>query len=352
MAKGGKSAVNVGVVGLMGYGGVHLQECRGHAGARLLAVCDLNRELAESAARKHGVKQVFTDYREMLALAKLDAVVIATPHFLHYQMIADALAAGKHVLCEKPLAIRPEDADAAVRLARERSLVLSCNYGLRLGRGVRALREVVKSGLVGEVYHARARWLARWTGFMFAKDSAWRTAKAQAGGGILIGRGCHLVDALLFALGHPPVRRVFATCHRRLAGFEVEDLAAMTMVLEGGGSVELEASYVLNEPDCAEETYCVLHGTRGGVSFRSGGAADGQVAGGRLDLATGRWLELDLEPILHEAARPQPKTLLPDFVDSIIEGRQPLVTGEQAALVTRVIAAGYQSAETGRAVEL
>jgi predicted dehydrogenase len=346
--------VNVGVIGLLGYGEWHLRECQAHPGARVLAVCDSDRARAEAVAAKCSAPAgAFTDYRRMLRLPELDAVAIAAPHFLHHPMMMAALRSGKHVLCEKPFTTRARHAAAAVRLARRKGLVLSCNYSRRLTPPVAALRKLVADGTLGEVYRARARWPACWTGFMFSKETGWRTDRAKAGGGILIGRGCHLLDALLYALGFPPVRRVFASVHNRLTGFEVEDLASLALVLEGGTTVEIDASYVLHDPEARGGDYIqyALHGTRAGVAYRSGPGEE-SFSVGSCDLATGRWQPRQTAGLPAPPAGPPPRTVMADFLDSIIGGREPLVTGEQAAMVIGIIEAGYRSARTGRAVEL
>jgi predicted dehydrogenase len=350
---GAGKPVNVGVIGLRGYGEHHLQECRAHPNGRVLAVCDSDRALAEAAAREHSAAAgAFTDYREMLKLGELDAVAIAAPHFLHRPMMLAALAAGKHVLCEKPFTTRGRHAAEAVRLARRKGLVLSCNYSRRLTPPVGALRKLVADGALGEVYHARARWLARWTGFLFAPETTWRTSRARAGGGILIGRGCHLVDAVLYMLGFPRARKVFAICHR-LAGLEVEDLACLTLTLETGASIEIEASYVLHGPEVqgGDDIQYALYGTRAGAAFRSA-PGGGSLSAGSCDLATGRWQPLEAAGLPEASPGPAARTVMADFLDSIAGGREPLVTGEQAAAVIRIIEAGYRSAATRRAVDL
>lgn len=353
MAESTKRIVNLGIIGVRGWGDVHLRDAKIVSQARMLAVCDADESAARASAGKYGIPHVFTDYHQMLELDDLDAVIIAAPHYLHHPMALAALRAGKHVLCEKPFTTSARHADELVLVAQSAGVTLACDYNLRLTCGVRGLRQLVSDGALGEVYYAKTRLMARWTNFMFSEQTNWRVSKEKAGGGILIGRGCHMMDAMLYILGHPPVRSVFASCHNRLAGFEVEDLATVTLDLDGGGTVNVEVSYVLHEPDEADQFYYAVYGTEGGACFRNpapGGEEGGAFKAGRCDLKTGTWNDITV-PSMPEPG-PSCKTLLGDFVESVVSARLPLATGGQAALVTRLIESGYESARTGTAVSI
>ncbi|MEX0745261.1 MAG: Gfo/Idh/MocA family oxidoreductase [Phycisphaeraceae bacterium] len=344
--------VSFGVVGTRGWGNQHLTDALRNPLVQLHAICDKDVDAARAFADKHQIEHVFGDYREMLDAADLDAISIATPHHLHHPIALAALNSGKHVFCEKPFTTAGRQARELVAAAEEAGVVLACDYNLRMNLGVRALRRLVAEGALGDVYHARGRFLARWTGFMFNPNSGWRSQPEQAGGGILIGRGSHMIDALLFMLGGPKVASVYARCHNRLTGFAVEDLASCTMTLASGASIDLEVSYVVHEPDHPDQSTWVLHGTEAGASFTNRGVVKdtGTLTVGRCDLNTGKWQPIDRSYPTEE--RPTTETLLSDFVESITTGRAPLAPGDQAATVLEVVEAAYASARSGEVVHL
>ncbi len=344
--------MNVAIIGIQGYGASYFEALRRRAEVRVLAVCDLDALAAARVAEAHGVARSFTDYRELLKLPELDAVFIATPHFLHYPMVMDALRAGKHVFCEKPLAIRSDHADEMARTARERRLVLTCHYNQRQTDYVQALRQVVQSGLIGDLYEANVRWMARWTSFMFDARTSWRLQKDKAGGGILIGRGSHLIDAVWYILDRRPIRAIRSTSHNYLTGTEVEDFATATLIFDGNLTVNLQCSYVAHIPHFGDRMEYEFYGTRGGASFcRTDGVA-APLRVGRCRLADGQWEDLSGQLVPATGAGAKPLTIVDDFLEAIAQRTAPLITAEDAAYITHVLNAGYESARTGREVAI
>lgn len=343
--------MNIGIVGVRGYGRTYFRSLESRPDAQVVAVCDLDGAAAEQVAAASGVPHWFADFNDLLALPQVDAVFVATPHFLHHPMVMAALQAGKHVLCEKPLAIAPEHADEMARTARERGLTLTCHYNQRQTPYMKALRHLVQSGALGDVYQVNARWMARWTGFMFDARTSWRLNMDKSGGGILIGRGSHLIDAIWSALGRPVVEAISADLHFRLAGTQVDDFATATLRLAGGGRVCLQCSYVAHAAafgDCLEyEAY----GTEGGASFRK---VDGEeaFAFGRTRMSDGAWEDRSAELDWEAIGAGRPTNVIHDFLDAVTAGHDPDVTGEDAAVVTHILAAGYESARTGHEVRI
>ena len=135
--------IQVGIIGLQGYGGTYFAVLSALPYVTVRAVCDTKEEVLNRAADKHRIPLRFTDYKKMLEDEKIDAVFIATPHFLHYRMTMDALQAGKHVFCEKPLAMNAKEAKEMVETAAERGLILSCHYNRRQSSLVKLLKDAV-----------------------------------------------------------------------------------------------------------------------------------------------------------------------------------------------------------------
>jgi len=266
-------------------------------------------------------------------------------------MTMAALGAGKHVFCEKPLGITSEHALELVRTARELGLTLSCHYNRRQSAHVKLLRDLVEKAALGEVYTLNVRWMARWTGFMFDTGTSWRVSKAKAGGGILIGRGSHMLDMALYILGHPQLTAINAQVSSKLTGFEVDDYAFVSLRLANGGLINLECSYEANLPDFQEKIEYEVFGTRTGAfcSTRDGVQI---TKVGYCEFPHNRWVDLtgSLDVCAYEQV--EPKTILGDFVAAIQNGREPNITPEQGALITQILEAAYRSSELHKEIEI
>jgi predicted dehydrogenase len=343
--------VRIGIVGIRGFGASHVKKLKANPKAELVALCDTDSASLAGFSRDHSVANIFTDYKKMLELGGLDAVVLATPHFLHFPMVMDALKAGKHVLCEKPLAITSGDACAMAESAEKKNLTLACNYSFRAQKSVKMLHALIKRNSLGDIYYADMVWHSRWTEFMFDKNTTWRTSKEKAGGGILIGRGSHLIDSAWYLLGKPDIKSVCASCSSALTGMEVDDFAQASLRLANGVSVSIACSYVLNAPDFDSVLEMSLYGTGGGASFRSVDDKE-TFSAGKCSLGDGKLINL-LEGVdISELGKDGPENLIDDFVASLIEKRTPCVPGKEAAYITKLIEACYRSASEKREIVL
>ena len=343
--------IGIGLIGVGGFGQGYVQALDGNPHAKIAGICDMQVQAAAELAAQCGNPPVTGDYRELLARSDIHAVCIATPHFLHHRMTMDALAAGKHVFCEKPLATTAADAYAMAAAARAKGLVLSCHYNQRQMAQVKLLTQVVRTNLIGTPYHVSMRWIARWTGFMFGANTGWRKEKAKAGGGILIGRGSHLIDAAWYILGKPRIASITAVCRSDLTGFEVDDYTTALLTCANGITISIEASYVLPTPHGSERMEYEVFGTAGGASWRK---IDDVVSFGvgSLDLATGAWCDRTGDLDVAAVEKHAPLTIINDFIDAVVEGREPNVTGEEAAYISKLLEAGYESAALRRTVEV
>ena len=156
-----EKTIRVSVVGLGWPGLRHLEAYLKHPAVEVLAVCDANPILLASTQRQYQVERGFGDLESLLALDGLDAVSICTPNFLHEPMVRASLAAGKHVLCEKPLAASLEQGERLAAAARDSDRVCMIGFGRRYREDSRAIKAIVESGDLGEIYHARCFWLRR-----------------------------------------------------------------------------------------------------------------------------------------------------------------------------------------------
>lgn len=165
---------------------------------RISAVCDLSKERAEHAREILGADAAYTDYR--LMAGAVDAVLIATPHRLHYPVGRFFLENGKHVLMEKPLCAKEQECLSLMALAKEKKLILMTAYPVRFWQEIRELKAQMESGLIGDVFQMTV-YTDHWNP---ARDTrgTWMSC-AGLGGGQFFSHGCHYVDILLWFLGKP-----------------------------------------------------------------------------------------------------------------------------------------------------
>jgi predicted dehydrogenase len=182
------------MIGVGGWGVAgHLQAYKDSPHAQVVAVCDAVAERAEQVAGEWGVAHAFADYRELLAMPGVDAVDIATPNNTHRDIAMAALAAGKHVMCEKPLAIELEHAREMARAAVEIGRINAVNFVHRFVPSARYVKQLIDEGAVGEIYHVNIAYAQGWlTDPSFPR--VWRLNAAVAGTGTLGDIGIHVSD--------------------------------------------------------------------------------------------------------------------------------------------------------------
>ena len=185
------ASVRVGVIGtswITDY--IHLANLKSHPQADVVALCGRNRERANELAAKYGIPRVFTDWQDMLTHGGLDAVVIATPDDQHYPMTMAALDAGLHVLCEKPLALTQEQAQAMYEKAEAAGVKHMTFFTYRWVPQYQYARELMEQGYVGRPFHCSVRIVADWAR---GRDYSWRFDRQRATG-TLGDLGSHAID--------------------------------------------------------------------------------------------------------------------------------------------------------------
>ncbi len=351
-------------VGIIGTGGIasgaHIPGYQRTPGVELYAACDVIEERAKEMAEKFSIPHVFTDYEQMLKLAELDVVSVCTPPFAHKDATIAALQAGKHVLCEKPMALNGQEAQEMVdawHAARStHHNKFSIGFQSRFGRNPQQLKRFIDAGELGDIYYGRAAALRRrgvpgWGVF---------TDKAKNGGGPLIDIGVHALDLALWLMGHPQPASVYGVTYRKFGNrshvfnpwgawdpqkYDVED-AAFAMIRFGNGAMlQLECSWVLNIERSMSQT--ILCGTEGGA----------QLDPFKIFQEKHETL-LDIVPP-ERATEGQGRTAEPSyvpeiqgFIKAIREDTDPLVLPQQALMVSRIVDAIYASDESGAAVNL
>jgi predicted dehydrogenase len=201
--------IKIGVIGLGGIaGGVHLPGIAKCGDFELTALCDIDREKLDRAGDQYhiGGAMRFTDYRELISRAGVDAVDICTPNDCHFQMAMDAVKAGKHYAVEKPAAMNAGEAETLARRTREAGVKSMVCFSYRFKAAARYARHLVQSGVLGELYHVYMQYFQGWGNPDSGVPLVWRFVKARAGSGALGDLGSHALDLARFVTGRDYTR--------------------------------------------------------------------------------------------------------------------------------------------------
>ncbi len=355
--------VHVGVIGCGGIAfGKHLPSMQRLEGVQVDAFCDVIPERAARARQEYGHPDsvVVTEYAELLKLP-LDAVYVLTPNRWHAEMTVAALSAGKHVMCEKPMAISSSEAEGMVQAATQAQKVLTIGYQNRWRPDAQYLRKICRAEDLGHIYFAKALAVRR----RGIPTQGVFLSKADQGGGPLIDIGTHALDLTLWCMNNYEPAMVVGTTFTELAhrgtevnswgpwnasAMSVEDAAFGYIQMRDGALIWLEASWALNTLETGE-AQTLLCGTRGGADMRDGlrlnGVERGALVTKRLELR-GRgetYAEVPLE------SRPE-YTEAREFIRAVRGEPAVTVDARQALVVTRILEALYESAQTHQPVWL
>ncbi len=362
-------------VAIVGCGGIanqkHLPSFKANADkADLVAFCDIIPERAEKAAKEYGTAdaKVFTDYKEMLADKSLniDLVHVCTPNVSHCPITVAAFEAGKHVMCEKPMAATTADAQKMIDAWKASGKKFTIGYQNRFRDDTQTLHASCEAGELGEIYFAKAHALRR------RAVPTWGVFpnKELQGGGPLIDIGTHALDITLWMMNnYEPVSvsgSVFYKLGRDPKGpegnvfgpwdpetFQTEDSAFGFVKMKNGATIYIEAAWALNILKSMEAS-TTLCGTRAGAEIHHGGSYPND----ELIYNTVEHNQL-MEKVISPAgvvdffeggAAAEAVRENTQWLDAIINDGEPLVKPEQAFVVTQILEAIYKSAETGKEV--
>ena len=355
MAKKKSSITDVVGIGIIGGGGiaqgVHIPGYQALKTAKVLAVADPVEATRQTVTERLGVESTYADYREMLERDDIHAVSVTTPNFLHMQATIDALNAGKHVLCEKPLAMNAKEGAKMVEAAKKNNRKLMCGYNHRFRPEIQTLKKFAEDGALGDMYFARVQALRRrgipsWGLFV---------SKEKNGGGPLIDIGVHMLDATLHVLGFPKPIAVSGKTYQMFGkkgdvmglfgqwdykNFTVEDFAVAQVRFENGMTLSLESSFCANIAESEIMNFQIL-GDKGGCTLQP------------LQMHTEQNMTLlDIQPAFLPQNVQSHFAQISSFVDSVLNDTPVYTPGEEALQVTRIIDAIYESSEKGREVKL
>jgi predicted dehydrogenase len=259
----------VGIIGL-GFGRGHIPAFQAH-GCEVVAVCQRDQKVAREVAARYGVPQVFERWEQMLAEARPDIVVIASPPSLHRAIAVEALAGGAHVLCEKPLAMDAAEGRAMIEAAQRAKRTAMTSFNWRYPAAMQRLHTMAAAGFLGRVFHVNVRWLGgRW-----ADEEApitWRMDRAQAGHGAMGDMGVHVIDLIRWSFGEfkqLSAQAGIAYPGRTVPGtskiVDSEDFCSVTAELVSGAQVNMFTSRAAR--GTSEQTL-EAYGTDGALQYR------------------------------------------------------------------------------------
>jgi len=271
------SKIKIGIIGTGSISHVHMAGYKKLDNVEVVAVCDINKERVESYAKHYDVKQVFTDYKELLKL-DLDGVSVCTWNNSHAEISIAALNAGKNVLCEKPMAMNTEQGLKMQEAARKNDKLLMIGFVRRFGLNTEIAKDFIDNGDLGEIYYAKTKCIRR-----AGNPCGWFADKSRSGGGPLIDLGVHMIDLSRYLMGKPKVISVYGATFDKLGartnvrGVEryyasdksgectVEDFATALIRFDNGALLHVEVSFSAHIEN--DELTLDLFGTKGGMKL-------------------------------------------------------------------------------------
>lgn len=340
--------VKVGIIGSRAAASVHAESFARVPNCEVVAVASPNLHHVVDFAKQHDIPRALTNFRELLKIDELDLVSIALPTDLHADVAIAAAEAGKHVICETPLATSLADAAAMIAACDESGVQLMYAESLCFAPKYVRARELVNSGALGDVF------LVKHQAEHAGPRSGWYWDVNRSGGGVLMERGCHGVTLARWMLGNAKVTHVTANLGTFVHGARTqgEDHAVTVLNFEGGQMAVLESSWAKGGGVDDRLEICGTHGhTRADLlhgsalmTFSETGYAQENAETGR---ATG-WSYTGFDEIWN-CGFPQ---MLQYFVDCVQRDERSILSGVDGRIALESVSAAYQSASSGATVRL
>lgn len=348
--------LKVGVVGVGGIARTHMPGWAASEDAEVVAGSDIFQPALEAWGATHGVTKLVNDPADLFADPDIDIIDICTPNMYHAPLAIAALGAGKHVICEKPLAPTPQEVRQmiAARDASGKQLMTAQHFRFK---GVsQAMKAEIETGSLGDIYHGRS-WMMRRNGFI---PTPTFVEKRHSGGGPCIDIGVHVLDLTLWLMGNPkpvavtgvaaaPLAHLpgqFAAWKREVSlpdSWDVEDFAAAFVRFETGATLVLEVSWLLHHDIAGEDMQIWLYGTEGGCHWPKAQFLSSNYATKQL---YNRDLKLIADPMEPHALE------CVEFARALAEGRPAPVQPEQSLQVMAILDGIYRSQVAGKEVSI
>ena len=350
--------IKVAVIGCGGISGVHLDAYAKNPKVELYALCDIDEKQVNKRGDEYGVSRRYLDCETMLReLPEIDAVSVCTWNSAHAPCTIAALKAGKHVLCEKPMALNAKEAEEMMQAAKEAGKLLMIGFVRRFGNDCAILSDLIEDDQFGELYYAKATYLRR-----NGNPGGWFGDKSRSGGGPLIDLGVHVIDLTRYLMGnHQPVSVYGATFQKLFnrkeikggVGYQsvsagsndvcdVEDAVTALIRFDNGSVISVEASFSLN-----------LEHDKGDIEFF------GTKAGAKLDPELKIFSSMSNYMTNVQLTVPTALSFgglfeneINHFVDCLTEGIPCRNPAEDGVTLMKILDGIYESARTGHEVTL
>jgi predicted dehydrogenase len=336
--------LRLGMVGAGMIAGIHLDACRDSRNLEFTAICDVDRTRAQALAREFGIPHVFASHKELLKADVCEAVSVCTPNNTHMPISVAAMAAGKDVLCEKPIAVNAREAKRMVDTAEKGGRVLMVAQSARYTGQAQLVKKLVEKGRLGDVYYGKSLWLRR-TGI----PRGWFQDRKQSAGGPLIDLGVHSIDLMWWLMGTPkPVSAYGITFdHLGTTGqgmgdwgvgwgktkFSVEDMVGAMVRFEDDRALSIDISWAAHTGDLY---WLRVFGTKGGAQLHPEPMLFEMEGKTKVD-------------VVPQIAAQNPYTVENEhFAECVRKRMEPISSGKQALVIMQMLDAITKAAETGR----
>ncbi len=348
--------LRIGMIGAGNIANTHIQAYKSCENAEVVAMCDIDAQRMQKTAERFGITKTYSSVTEMLQNETLDAADVCVWNCNHAKCAIEALNAGLHVLCEKPMAYSTKEAEEMLEVAKKNNKLLMIGFVMRFSNECMVAKDFIESGSIGEIYHSKATYLRR-----HGAPGGWFCNSALSGGGPVIDLGVHVIDFARYLMGNPKPVSVYATTSDKLKNrpylktdvawkplnaseddiYDVEDFGTAIIRYENGATTLLETSYSLNGE---EKTVRELFGTRGGI---------------KIDDKIQLYLEMndllcDVTPNIanYKLGTDLFANEMAHFVDCALNGTPCNASAEDGITIMRILDAIYESARTGHEVIL
>ena len=341
-----KGKVGFGIIGAGMIAELHAKIIKSLDNTELIGFYDTNYESAKKRADQFGCR-AYESFEDFLADASIEAVTIATPSGIHSKVAIPAAKAGKHILCEKPLEITLEKADAIINACDENHVLLSPVFQTRFTRPVQLVREAMHSGRFGRMVLASAqmRWFRTAS---YYSGSSWRGTWKMDGGGALMNQAIHMIDLLIYINGAP--EEVFAFAGTLTHSIEVEDNLCAAVKYRNGsfGTIEVSTSCAPGFPRRLE-----FSGSEGTVAFEEDKITRWEFAH---PIPQDEEILNELSGKANAAGGSSPMNIsidghasqISDLANAVMNGRRPFLDGREGRRAIELITGIYESAQTGK----
>jgi predicted dehydrogenase len=346
--------LKVGVVGVGGIAGTHFPGWKQSPYAEIAAMADVSPEALNRVADAQGVKRRYAKPEELFADRDIDIVDICTPNMYHAPLAIAALEAGKHVICEKPLAPTPAEIRKMIQARDKSGKLLMTAQHFRFEGTSKALKAEIDTGKLGNIYHARSWMLRR----QAAPTRPGFIQKQHSGGGPCIDIGVHILDLTLWMMGSPKPVTVTGVTQDKLIHqsgafsiwggaipsqqVDVEEFAGAFVRFENGATLILEVSWLLHHKTTGEDMQMWLYGDKAGAHWPSNELlwSDNKTQ-----------QQMNMQLVRAEGGEAHAKECMA-FAEAVATGQPSPVPAEQSLIVMTILDGLYRSAEQKREIRV